>query len=326
MVSKQYPRLGETVFHEILENGLHIYVDRRRDFQKSYAFFATNYGGMDMRFRLDGAWKNTPAGVAHFLEHKMFDTQDGNALQDLAANGASPNAFTSSAITGYFFESTDKFFDNLESLLSFVSIPWFTQESVDKEQGIIGQEIRMVEDDPENQVFYPARPQELDPYFCRLQQEFFSASPYREEAAHCLATELFIALSRSLAHPAGRKEEMAALYPSFQKLRLEMLSNCEQDWSLERLCRAVSLEKSQFYSYYHSFFSSTPKNDLLQVRLEKAKNLLSNEALQVSEVARLCGFGNLAHFSRYFRKYCGYSPRAYREVSSSVCMYSDSRS
>ena len=100
MVSKQYPRLGETVFHEILENGLHIYVDRRRDFQKSYAFFATNYGGMDMRFFQDGRWKDTPAGVAHFLEHKMFDTKDGNALQDLAANGASPNAFTSSAITG----------------------------------------------------------------------------------------------------------------------------------------------------------------------------------------------------------------------------------
>ena len=147
MVSKQYPRLGETVFHEILENGLHIYVDRRRD-------FATNYGGMDMRFFQDGRWKDTPAGVAHFLEHKMFDTEDGNALQDLAANGASPNAFTSSAITGYYFESTEKFFDNLKILLSFVSVPYFTQESVDKEQGIIGQEIRMVEDDPENQVFY----------------------------------------------------------------------------------------------------------------------------------------------------------------------------
>ena len=154
MVSKQYPRVGETVFHEILENGLHIYVDRRRDFQKSYAFFATNYGGMDMRFHQDGRWKDTPAGVAHFLEHKMFDTEDGNALQDLAANGASPNAFTSSAITGYYFESTEKFFDNLKILLSFVSVPYFTQESVDKEQGIIGQEIRMVEDDPENQVFY----------------------------------------------------------------------------------------------------------------------------------------------------------------------------
>ena len=107
-----------------------------------------------MKFHLDGQWRDTPAGVAHFLEHKMFDTEDGNALQDLAANGASPNAFTSSAITGYFFESTEKFYDNLKILLSFVSIPYFTQESVDKEQGIIGQEIRMVEDDPENQVFY----------------------------------------------------------------------------------------------------------------------------------------------------------------------------
>ncbi len=116
--------------------------------------FATNYGGMDMKFHLDGQWRDTPAGVAHFLEHKMFDTEDGNALQDLAANGASPNAFTSSALTGYYFESTEKFCDNLKILLSFVSIPWFTQESVDKEQGIIGQEIRMVEDDPDNQVFY----------------------------------------------------------------------------------------------------------------------------------------------------------------------------
>ena len=93
---------------------------------------------MDMKFHLDGQWRDTPAGVAHFLEHKMFDTEDGNALQDLAANGASPNAFTSSALTGYYFESTEKFCDNLKILLSFVSIPWFTQESVDKEQGIIG--------------------------------------------------------------------------------------------------------------------------------------------------------------------------------------------
>lgn len=83
----------------------------------------------------------------------MFDTEDGNALQDLAANGASPNAFTSNAITGYYFECTEKFEDNLKTLLSFVSIPWFTPESVDKEQGIIGQEIRMVEDDPNWRVY-----------------------------------------------------------------------------------------------------------------------------------------------------------------------------
>ncbi len=154
MISKEYPRLGEKLYHAMLENGLHVYVDAKPGFQKSYAFFATNYGGMDMRFHLRDQWHDTPAGVAHFLEHKMFDTEDGNALQDLAANGASPNAFTSFALTGYYFESTQNFFDNLKILLSFVSIPYFTQESVDKEQGIIGQEIRMIEDDPENQVFY----------------------------------------------------------------------------------------------------------------------------------------------------------------------------
>ena len=114
MVSKEYPRIGETMLHARLENGLHIYVDQKPEFQKSYAFFAANYGGMDMKFRLDGVWQDTPAGVAHFLEHKMFDTEDGNALQDLAANGASPNAFTSSAMTGYYFESTEKFYENLK--------------------------------------------------------------------------------------------------------------------------------------------------------------------------------------------------------------------
>lgn len=154
MEQKRYERVGEALYYTVLENGLHIYVDPKPGFQKSYAFFATNYGGMDMRFHLDGKWVNTPAGVAHFLEHKTFDTEDGNALQDLAANGASPNAFTSTSMTGYYFESTEKFEENLKILLSFVSIPYYTQESVDKEQGIIGQEIRMGDDEPDTQVFY----------------------------------------------------------------------------------------------------------------------------------------------------------------------------
>lgn len=153
MEMKEYPRVGEKLYHEVLENGLHIYVDPKPEFGKYFAFFATNYGGMDVRFQLDGQWHDTPEGVAHFLEHKMFDTEDGNALQDLAANGASPNAFTSNAITGYYFECTEKFEENLKTLLSFVSIPWFTPESVDKEQGIIGQEIRMVEDNPDWRVY-----------------------------------------------------------------------------------------------------------------------------------------------------------------------------
>ncbi len=153
MEQKKYPRVGETLYHEVLENGLHVYVDPKPEFGKYFAFFATNYGGMDVRFQLDGQWHDTPEGVAHFLEHKMFDTEDGNALQDLAANGASPNAFTSNAITGYYFECTEGFEQNLNTLLSFVSVPWFTPESVDKEQGIIGQEIGMVEDDPNWRVY-----------------------------------------------------------------------------------------------------------------------------------------------------------------------------
>ena len=146
MNKEAFPHVGETMYHQVMENGLNVFVFPKPEFQKGYAFFATNYGGMDRRFCLDGVWHDTPAGVAHYLEHKMFDTEDGNALQELAANGASPNAFTSSAITGYYFESTEKFHENLRILLSFVSIPWFTKESVDKEQGIIGQEIGMIEE------------------------------------------------------------------------------------------------------------------------------------------------------------------------------------
>ncbi len=148
-----FPRVDEILYREVLPNGLTVFVCPKPDFQKSYAFFATNYGGIDMKFALDGNWQATPAGVAHYLEHKMFDTQEGNALQDLAQNGASPNAFTSNDITGYYFSSTEKFEENLKILLSFVSIPYFTKESVEKEQGIIGQEIGMIEDDPNWKVY-----------------------------------------------------------------------------------------------------------------------------------------------------------------------------
>ena len=152
---KEYGNIGEKVYTETLPNGLRICVIPKTGWSKSYAFFATNYGGADRRFKIGGSWIDTPAGVAHFLEHKMFDTPDGgNALTQLSANGASPNAFTSSGITGYHYESTQAFYENLKTLLSFVSIPYFTQPSVDKEQGIIGQEIRMVEDSPGFVLYY----------------------------------------------------------------------------------------------------------------------------------------------------------------------------
>ena len=148
-----YQRIGESVYRETLPNGLEICVVPRSGFTKKYAFFATRYGGMDTRFCLEGQWLDTPAGIAHYLEHKMFDTEEGNALQDLATNGAEPNAFTANAMTGYYFDSTEHFEENLKILLSFVSIPYFTEESVAKEQGIIAQEIRMIEDNPDWQIY-----------------------------------------------------------------------------------------------------------------------------------------------------------------------------
>lgn len=147
-MEKRYGRLGETVERITLGNGLTIYAVPKPEYSKSYALFATHYGGIDLRFRLGDGWMDTPAGVAHFLEHKMFDTKDGNALQELAKGGASPNAFTGSDMTAYYFDSTEQFEKNLRIMLDFVSVPYFTPESVQKEQGIIGQEIRMIEDDP----------------------------------------------------------------------------------------------------------------------------------------------------------------------------------
>ncbi len=148
-----YPRIGETVLTATLPNGLRICVVPKPGYQKKYAFFTTRYGGMDMKFNWGGTWYNTPAGIAHYLEHKMFDTEDGNALVELSQNGAEPNAFTSNAITAYYFDCTEHFEENLRILLSFVTVPYFTDESVEKERGIISQEIRMVEDTPDWQVY-----------------------------------------------------------------------------------------------------------------------------------------------------------------------------
>lgn len=151
----QYPAIGETVYETELANGLKIVVAKKPGFQRAFAMFAANYGGADRRFRLGDDWIDTPWGVAHFLEHKMFDMPDGsNVLADLSARGASPNAYTSEGMTAYHFTCTDGFMENLRTLLTFVSTPWYTAESVGKEQGIIGQEIRMYEDSPDSVVYY----------------------------------------------------------------------------------------------------------------------------------------------------------------------------
>ena len=172
MNSKHFSKINETLYTAELPNGLRINVVTKPGFELGYAVFATNYGGAHRRFFLNGRWHDTPAGVAHYLEHKMFDMPDGdNALSALSANGAQPNAFTSSGMTAYYFSSTSGFEENLRMLLKFVSTPYFTDETVSKEQGIIGQEIGMVEDSP-GYVIYN-----------RLMRMLYEHNPVRDQVA-----------------------------------------------------------------------------------------------------------------------------------------------
>lgn len=154
MKNKYYENIGESLWSDTLDNGLRVLVLPKPDFVRSFALLAVNYGGAMRRFTLDGESVDTPAGVAHYLEHKMFDMPNGsNVMGAFSALGASPNAFTSAGMTAYHFDTTQSFDECLRLLLKYVSTPYFTPESVEKERGIIGQEIGMIEDDPSYAVY-----------------------------------------------------------------------------------------------------------------------------------------------------------------------------
>ena len=154
MISTEYPRLDEQVFRTRLENGLTVTVIPRKGFSKKLAYFVTDYGAMHTEFTFEGKQYTVPAGVAHYLEHKLFDMPDGrDVTAEFAALGAMTNAFTSYDLTAYYFSCTEHFGDCLKLLLEFVSTPYFTEESVEKERGIIDQEIGMNLDAPDSQVF-----------------------------------------------------------------------------------------------------------------------------------------------------------------------------
>jgi predicted Zn-dependent peptidase len=153
MSVRNYPKLGEQVFRQVLSNGLTVIVVSRPGFHRKLAYFATDFGSIHRDFLWDGKRYQVPAGIAHFLEHKMFDLPDRDVSAELAKLGAHVNAFTSYDMTAYYFSCTDNFMPCLDLLLEFVSTPYFTQESVQKEFGIIDQEIGMNEDAPDTIVF-----------------------------------------------------------------------------------------------------------------------------------------------------------------------------
>ncbi|MCL2857201.1 MAG: insulinase family protein [Oscillospiraceae bacterium] len=149
-------RLGESYRKIDHPSGLTILLYPMPEFASAYAIFATNYGSVDETFKTqtDGDFVTVPAGIAHFLEHKLFENEEGDAFLRYASTGANANAFTSFDKTAYLFSCTDKFAESLDILLDFVSRPYFTPATVEKEQGIIGQEIKMYEDSPEWRVYF----------------------------------------------------------------------------------------------------------------------------------------------------------------------------
>ena len=154
MSMREYPRLGENLYQKVLPNGLTLMVVPRPGFTRKLAYFVTDFGSIHTEFELEGEKIRVSDGIAHFLEHKMFDLPgDRDVTAELAALGAGTNAFTSYDITAYYISCTENFEPALKLLLEFVSTPYFTEESVQKEIGIIDQEIGMHLDNPDSRVF-----------------------------------------------------------------------------------------------------------------------------------------------------------------------------
>ncbi len=147
------PHLEETVYKYKTKQGLEIHVMEKKGFSKKYAFFGTRYGSIDNTFIADGDYQDMPHGIAHFLEHKVFEEEKGDVFEVFSKTGARSNAFTSHDSTNYLFSCTDRFYENLETLIGFVQTLNIDRDSVEKEKGIIKQEIMMYEDNPEWQAY-----------------------------------------------------------------------------------------------------------------------------------------------------------------------------
>ena len=197
MDKQYYPSLDETLYRTILPNGLKVLIAPRPGFTKKLAYFVTDFGAVHTDFTLDGEKTTVPAGVAHYLEHKLFDLPGRDVSAEFAAMGAMVNAFTSYDLTAYYFSCTENFDGCLKLLLEFVSTPYFTEESVEKERGIIDQEISMVADEPGSRIFE------------NLMTAMYSAHPIRipilgtAETIREITPEILYTCHRAFYHPGN---------------------------------------------------------------------------------------------------------------------------
>ncbi|MCM3722128.1 EF-P 5-aminopentanol modification-associated protein YfmH [Solibacillus isronensis] len=158
METIEFQQLDETLYYKQLNNGLDVYILPKKGFSKTFVTFTTKYGSIDRTFVPIGETEpiTVPDGIAHFLEHKMFEKEDGDVFQKFSEVGAQANAFTSFTRTAYLFSATDHIYKSTETLLNFVQEPYFTEETVNKEKGIIGQEITMYDDQPDWRLYFGA--------------------------------------------------------------------------------------------------------------------------------------------------------------------------
>lgn len=149
MNKRSYEQFNETVYTKTLPNGLPVTLLPKREMSKTFAIFTTNYGSIDRSFTPMNETEQVtvPDGIAHFLEHKLFEKEDRDVFEDFGKLGASPNAYTSFTKTAYLFSATNYIEENVKILLDFVQSPYFSDESVEKEKGIIEQEIKMYDDE-----------------------------------------------------------------------------------------------------------------------------------------------------------------------------------
>lgn len=150
--------LDESTFSTKLDNGLEIYICKKKNYTKKIGMFGTKYGSVvnDFVDITTGNRIKVPDGIAHFLEHKLFEKEGANALDLFSKIGVSSNAYTSFDQTVYYFETSEKFDESIAMLVKLIKEPYFTDENVEKEQGIIGQEISMYDDDPSFMVYFNA--------------------------------------------------------------------------------------------------------------------------------------------------------------------------
>ena len=139
----EYREIDENVYQDTLENGLEVFLIQKSGYNKKFVTYTAKYGSMDNRFEVNDEEYSVPDGIAHFLEHKMFEKEEGDVFDSFAKGGANANAFTSYDRTSYLFSTTDDFYKNLTLLMDMVEQPYFTEDTVEREIGIINEEIKM---------------------------------------------------------------------------------------------------------------------------------------------------------------------------------------